>query len=348
MAHRLVPRCAPALVVIAVQSGLAAYDDQVFAAHVVQHLLLMNFAPILYALSAPVTLALQASDRPTQQRLLKVLHHPVVEFVTNPVFVVVVAYGTMIGYFLTPFYNFSLEHPLVHDLTHLHFLVSGCLFWWLVVGRDPSRWRLSYPVKLGILAVGIPVTAVLGVSLTGARDLDRPALPHRGRHPAGGSILWVVGELTTFVAMALIVYQWMRFEEREAVRADRLLDAQTQALGPRRCPGGRRRWRRGSGEAPTGTLAGCKTFTIDVAADGPRDPGAPRRRARVPEQLVRLPPRGRRPGRAPPRAALRHDRVRALGQARPRLHPRPAGRRGPGLRRRRRCVDAGAAHPRPR
>ena len=76
--------------IVAVQSGLAAYDDEVFAAHVVQHLLLMNFAPILFALSAPMTLALQASGRPTQQRLLKVLHHPVVEFVTNPVVVVLV------------------------------------------------------------------------------------------------------------------------------------------------------------------------------------------------------------------------------------------------------------------
>ena len=108
---------ATVLVFIAVQSGLASYDDQVFSAHVVQHLLLMNFAPILYALSAPVTLALQASDRRTQQGLLKVLHHPVVEFVTNPVVVVLASYGTMIAYFLTPFYNFSLEHPLVHELT---------------------------------------------------------------------------------------------------------------------------------------------------------------------------------------------------------------------------------------
>jgi len=222
---------ATALVVIAVQSGLAAYDDQVFALHVVQHLLLMNFAPILYALSAPVTLALQSSDRRTQQGLLKVLHNPVVELVTNPVFVVLVSYGTMIVYFLTPFYNLSLEHPLLHDLTHLHFLISGCLFWWLVVGRDPSRWRLSYPVKLGILAVGIPVTAVLGVSLTGAHDSIAPLFHTVADTQRGGSILWIVGEITTFVAMALIVYQWMRFEEREAVRADRLLDAQTEAQG---------------------------------------------------------------------------------------------------------------------
>jgi len=217
------------LVIIAVQSGLAAYDDQVFAVHVVQHLLLMNFAPILYALSAPVTLALQSSDRRTQQRLLKVLHHPIIEFVTNPVLVVVVSYGTMIAYFLTPFYNFSLEHPLVHDLTHLHFLVSGCLFWWLVVGRDPSRWRLSYPAKLGFLAIGIPVTAVLGVSLTGARESIAPLFHTVADTQRGGSILWVMGELITFAAMAVIVYQWMKFEEREGIRADRLLDAQAEA-----------------------------------------------------------------------------------------------------------------------
>ncbi|MGH9019331.1 MAG: cytochrome c oxidase assembly protein, partial [Acidimicrobiales bacterium] len=197
-----------ALIVIAVQSGLAAYDDQVFWMHVIQHLLLMNFAPILLALSAPVTLALQASGRPTQQVLLRVLHHPVVEALTHPAVVVVAGYGTMLVYFLSPFYNFSLEHPLVHDLTHLHFLITGSLFWWLVVGRDPSRWRLSHPVKLGFLAAGIPVNAILGVSLAEATVSIAPHFHTLADTKAGGSILWVVGELTTLIAMGIVVYQW--------------------------------------------------------------------------------------------------------------------------------------------
>ena len=88
--------------------------------------------------------------------------------------------------------------------------MSGCLFWWLVVGRDPSRWRLSYPAKLGILAIGIPVTAVLGVSLTGAHDSIAPLFHSVADTHQGGSILWVVGEITTFVAMAVIVYHWIR------------------------------------------------------------------------------------------------------------------------------------------
>jgi putative membrane protein len=215
-----------ALIIIAVQSGLAAYDDQVFWVHVIQHLLLMNFAPILLALSAPVTLALQASNRSTQRVLLGILHHPVVEWLTNPVVVVIAAYGTMLVYFLSPFYNFSLEHPLIHDLTHLHFLISGCLFWWLVVGRDPSRWRLSHPAKLGFLAAGIPVNAILGVSLTGATASIAPHFHTLGDTHVGGSILWVVGELTSLIAMGIVLYQWMQYDERQAIRADRRADAE--------------------------------------------------------------------------------------------------------------------------
>jgi putative membrane protein len=214
-------------IVIAVQSGLASYDDSVFNIHVIQHLLLMNVAPILLALGAPVTLLLQAGERSTQQRVLKVLHNRIVEVITNPVFVLVFFSATMVGYFLTPFYQFSLEHPLVHELTHLHFLIAGCLYWWLVVGIDPSRWRLSYPMKLGFLAVEIPVGTVLGLGLTQSRDSIAPLFHSLTDTHAGGATLWITAEIFTFAAMGIVVLQWMRADVREAARADRRADAAT-------------------------------------------------------------------------------------------------------------------------
>ena len=48
------------LIWVATGSGLASYDDSVFEMHVIQHLLLMNFAPIFIALGAPLTMATQA------------------------------------------------------------------------------------------------------------------------------------------------------------------------------------------------------------------------------------------------------------------------------------------------
>jgi cytochrome c oxidase assembly factor CtaG len=63
------------------------------------------------------------------------------------------------------------------------------------------------------------------VTLTGARTSVAPLFHTVADTHAGGSILWVVGELTTLVAMGIVVGQWMRFEEREAIRADRRADA---------------------------------------------------------------------------------------------------------------------------
>ncbi len=216
-------------VVAAIQSGLASYDDSVFQCHVIQHLLLMNVALIFYALGAPVTLALQASERQTQRRLLKVLHSKAVEFITHPLLVAINFAGTLLIFFLSPFYQFSLEHPLIHELTHLHFLVSGILYWWLVVGVDPSRWRLSFPAKLGYLAVGIPTTTILGLALTQSRSSIAPLFHSVSDTHAGGAILWIVGELFTLGAMAIVVVQWMAVDRREAIRGDRQADAAEQA-----------------------------------------------------------------------------------------------------------------------
>jgi putative membrane protein len=226
-------------VVVAVQSGVASYDDSVFKAHVVQHLLLMNVAPIFYALAAPVTLALQASDRRTQHRLLSVLHSKPIEFITHPVLVVINFSGTMLVFFLSPFYQFSLEHPLLHEFTHLHFLVSGLLYWWLVVGVDPSRWRLSFPAKLGYLAVGIPTSAILGLALTESRTSIAPQFHTVADTHAGGAILWIVGELFTLSAVAIVGIQWMRADSRQAARNDRRTAADGAPGGDAAADGGR-------------------------------------------------------------------------------------------------------------
>ena len=129
------------------------------------------------------------------------------------------------------------------------------------------------------------MNAVLGLVLTGSQESVAAAFHTVGDTHRGGSILWIVGELITFGAMAIVVYQWMRYEEREAIRADRRLDALEADAKPR-MPGGpstptstpppRCRPRDGGVFLVTawerrGTyrhLAGHRTFTVDVPAAG--------------------------------------------------------------------------------
>jgi len=70
---------------VATMSGLAAYDTVQFSAHMAQHLLLGMIVPVLLVVALPVTLILQAGSRATQVTTLRVLHHPVVAFLTEPI-----------------------------------------------------------------------------------------------------------------------------------------------------------------------------------------------------------------------------------------------------------------------
>ena len=226
------------VVFIAIGSGVASYDGSNFVMHVVQHLLLMNLAPILLALGAPITLALQSSSRSTQTRLLKVLHSRVVEVITFPVLTAAIGYGTMLVYFLTPLYALSLRHPLLHDYVHLHFLLTGCLYWWPVVGLDPSRWKMKFPTRLGYLATGVPINAMLGVALTLNRASIDPAVNTLADTHRGGAVLWGVSELLLLAGIAVMFVQWARQDAREASRFDRRLERELARDAERGLAGG--------------------------------------------------------------------------------------------------------------
>jgi putative membrane protein len=213
-----------AVILVATQPPVGSEDTRRFAVHAIQHLLLSMVAPPLLALGAPVTLALQSSRRATQRRLLRALHSRPVAAITHPAVGWLLLTGSMFALYFSSLYSYSLRHPLVHDLIHLHFVVAGVLFFWPVVGIDPSRWRLPYGGRLLYVLLTIPVHAFLGIALlTGTTPLYR-AHSLADQH-AGGGIMWAAGELVTLATAAVILAQWVRADQREAARLDRLADA---------------------------------------------------------------------------------------------------------------------------
>jgi putative membrane protein len=223
------------VVVVAIQSGLAAYDDTNFTAHVMQHLLLMNLAPPLLAMGAPITLALQSSRRSTTTRLLRVLHSRPARILTHPLVAAGMTVVTMYAYFLTPLYRLSLEHPLLHYYFHVHFLLVGCLFWWPIVGTDvlPRRW--SHGAKLGLLFAGIPWSSFLGIALLTTKVPIAPAHTLADTH-SGGGLLWAATEIFNVMFLLVVVADWARSDLRQAQRYDRLVDQAAARPAPAGAP----------------------------------------------------------------------------------------------------------------
>jgi putative membrane protein len=219
---------------LALQSPIERYDTTLFSVHMVQHLLLTLAAPPLLALGAPITLLLRAARPGTRRRvILPILHSWPIRALTFPVVTWLLFAGAMWGTHFSPMFNASLEEPLVHQLEHALYLVAGCLFWWPVVGLDPSPWRMSEPVRVLYTFLQMPQNSFLGLAITSA---TAPLYEHYATLPRdwgpsvlvdqqmAGAVMWVGGDLIFLAAVLGVVLGWMRREARETQAADARTD----------------------------------------------------------------------------------------------------------------------------
>lgn len=209
---------------IAVGSGLAAYDDVNVTLHVIQHILLMMVAAPLLAIGRPITLAAQASPRGAQRRVVALANSRTFAALAQPAVAATLYFGAMFGYFLTPLYPYSVDHPLVHDATHLIFLLVGYVYWQPMVGGDPVRRRLSHPARTIALMAGMPAEAFLGLLIAlwprPLSSINTIANTH-----FAGQMFLAGAMLVTGSWIAYVLLDWWRRSERSAPRDERRVEA---------------------------------------------------------------------------------------------------------------------------
>ena len=214
-------------------TGVEAYDTSLLSIHMIQHMVLSMVGPIFLALGSPITLALRTLHGPPRRTLLKVLHTRIVRFVTHPL----IAFGLFI---INPFvlyfsglYRATLEHAWLHEFVHVHFIVTGCLFFWPLLSLDPLPNRWPYPGRALLMVLSVPFHTVLGLTIMQSRTLLGgdwyPNLNLTWADPwsdqvVAGGVLWAGGEIVSVTMLGILVVQWIRQSEREAKRIDRALD----------------------------------------------------------------------------------------------------------------------------
>jgi cytochrome c oxidase assembly factor CtaG len=208
-----------AVIVLATEGGIGSYDDVLFWDHMVQHLLLLMVAPPLLVVGQPGTLLLHASRNPVHTWTKKLLRSRAVAALTFPPFGVLLYVGTIVGTHLTGFMNLVLTNNAVHESEHVLYLVAGYLYFLPLVGREPIRWKVSYPTRLFLLFLAMPVDAFTGLVLGSeggnpfpAMAVNRPAWapsPIDDVH-IGGAIMWVGGAGLMFALMMTVFFAWSR------------------------------------------------------------------------------------------------------------------------------------------
>jgi putative copper resistance protein D len=219
-----------AVVYLAMESPVHWYAGLLLSVHMAQHMVLTMIGAPLLVLGGPVTLALEATSARTRRRfLVPVLRGRFVRAVGSPAFGWSAFALVLWGAHIPTVYGLALRNQGVHSLEHAAFLASALLFWWPVVGLDPTPARLRHPARILYMFLAMPVMAVIGVALTTS---DRLVYPHYAlasssigvdpisdQHLAG-ALMWEGAMLVTVVTLAMILLDWMRRDEREAERLD--------------------------------------------------------------------------------------------------------------------------------
>nr|WP_240163062.1 cytochrome c oxidase assembly protein [Mycolicibacterium sphagni] len=223
-------------------SGVRAYGSAMFSVHMGEHMALNMFIPVFLVLGAPITLALRAlpaagAGHPPGPRewLLWLVHSPVSRFLSHPATAFVLFVGSLYAVYFTPTFDTLVRYHWGHEFMSLHFLITGYLFFWGIIGIDPGPKRLPFIGRLGMLFAVMPFHAFFGIatmtmtSILGGtfyRSLDLPWLSSLSddQH-LGGALAWGSSELPIIVVVVALVVQWARQDRRTAVRTDRHADA---------------------------------------------------------------------------------------------------------------------------
>lgn len=218
--------------------GVNVYEQYLFSAHMLAHMVLTMGVPVLLVPGAPVTLAARAirprkdGSRGGREWILLAVHSRFASIIANPIVAAVLFAGSLWVFYYSPLFRWTMEDHIGHEWMVVHFLITGYLFVQSLIGIDPVPYRLPYPFRLLLLLGTMALHAFFGVSIMmgtgllladwyGAMGWGTDALADQ---QAGGGIAWSIGEIPTLALAIAVAIQWARSDDKESRRRDRHAD----------------------------------------------------------------------------------------------------------------------------
>jgi len=227
------------LIWVAIGSPLSALDHESLTAHMVQHLLLMTFAPPLILLGASVKTLLYGLPHRLVQvmgRLFQSVRvHYVLRVLTHPAICWLGAASTLVAWHIPALFALGLRSQVWHGIEQASFLGTGLLFWWPIVQPLPSslKWPESSMLLYLFLAT-LPCDILSGflvfcdrivypVFLISPQSFGLSALEDQ---QCAGALMWTCVTIVYLIAAAIVTARLFSPSSQKYA----ILQSQTQTI----------------------------------------------------------------------------------------------------------------------
>jgi putative membrane protein len=220
-----------AVIWLSIASPLDGFADVLLSAHMIEHLLLMSFAPPLLLISYPVVPLLRGLPRVVRVSLLGPLLRistlrRLSHFLVSPVVAWLTLNLIFLGWHVPAAYDFALDHEYWHEFEHACFLSASLLFWFPLICPWPSRQRHAGWLLLLYLVSADIINTMLSAFLA---FCDRPVYIYYLRRPnpfgvaplndqrTGAVIMWVIGSLVFLLPAVYITVRMLQQNNQSRV-----------------------------------------------------------------------------------------------------------------------------------
>ncbi|GLB62716.1 ABC transporter permease [Dietzia sp. NCCP-2495] len=234
------------MVFLTTSSGMGMYMMADFASHMIGHMIISMLAPVMLALGGPLTLALRAlpaagRGNPPGPRewIVEFINNPLSRFLTHPIVATIQFVAGFYVVYFGGFYETLASEHLGHMFMNVHFLISGYLFYWVIIGVDAAPRQFTPMYRLMVLLGSLPFHAFFGILLMNYptvlaegwySGIGLPWIPDLLQSQrVGGGVAWAMGEIPLFIVMVALGFQWYSSDMREARRGERQADRDDDA-----------------------------------------------------------------------------------------------------------------------
>ncbi len=208
------------MIFIALVSPLDTMADYVsFSAHMVQHLFLLGFAPVLWLLGLPDGLMNALFRAPFLRKALRTITRPINAFI--------IFNGVLLFWHIPVMYNGALEVLPLHIAMHISFMAAAVIGWWPIFGnfpqaapRAPLAQQLFYLFFMMFPSTALAAWITLSPTQLYPYYGDAPrlvGLTAMEDQQLSGLIMWIPGNALFFLVFSITFMKW--FQQSSALQS---------------------------------------------------------------------------------------------------------------------------------
>lgn len=210
-------------------SPLDAMAEDLFSAHMLQHMLLLLAVPPLLVYGRPVIVWLWAFDLDARRALVRgwkrIGLDCVFHWLMRPLCVWLLLSASLCVWHLPGPYDAAVRHEWLHDLEHASFLFFSLAFWTIVIEPYGKRRALGYGATIVFVVSSGFAMSLIGAILTFATSplyvvhlhtVQAWGLSALQDQQLAGIVMWIPSNLVHVAALCAVFFAWFRADEHRA------------------------------------------------------------------------------------------------------------------------------------